>query len=343
MPIYKAIKAIFPDGTRRHEWVAGLLRPPIPAKLKQNQRELPPGGEQRLQDSLIRDFFTDRSYYPEPPEIYLATPVGQNDLRDHMFGRLESFRSSVIPWLSAAMPLQRMKVLEIGCGTGASTVALAEQGAEVFGLDVSDGALAVGRERLKLYGLHADFAAANAAEFPSVIGNRQFDCIIYFAVLEHMTWQERQASLSAAWRHLRPGQYLVVIETPNRLWYMDDHTSGELFFHWISDEAAFAYSRLTEREIYNRAFRGEITDEQRVLLARWGRGASFHDFVLAFDVEPEKLPVVSYLGEFRRQRLAKLRGVSKYEQVLRELAPNLHPAFLGSYLDVVFRKNGGRL
>jgi S-adenosylmethionine-dependent methyltransferase len=291
-----------------------------------------------LRESLARDFFTDSTYYPDPPEIYLDTPVGQNDLGDHMLGRLEKFRSQVIPWLDAAVPLKGRNILEIGCGTGASTVALAEQGAAVFGIDVSEGALRVARERCQLYGLEATFAATNAADFPAVIGDQQFDCIIFFAVLEHMTWRERQQSLTAAWKHLRQGQHLIVIETPNRLGYMDDHTSGEMFFHWISDEAAFDYSRLTNRSIYNRAFQGEITDEQRVMLARWGRGASFHDFVLGLGIEARALPVTSYLMGYQRRGLARLRSLNPFEKVLRRLAPEIHPALLGSYLDVVFRK-----
>ena len=338
MPIRRAIKVLFPEGSPQHAAVANLLRPQIPAALRQNHRSLPEEGQTRLKRSLVEKFFTDKSYYPDPPEVYLPTPVGQHDLNDHLFGRLESFRSSVVPWVNSVVPLTGRRILEIGCGTGASTVALAEQGAEVFGLDVSEGALAVGRDRCRLYGLEATFAAGNAAEFQSVTGSRQFDCIIYFAVLEHMTWQERFASLSAAWQNLRPGQHLIVIETPNRLWYLDDHTSGELFYHWISDEVAFAYSRLTQREIYNRTFRGEITDEKRVLLARWGRGASYHDFVLSFGIKPEDLPVVSSLTGYSRQGLARLRGISDFEKVLRSLAPRLHPGFLVSYLDLVFRK-----
>ena len=140
--------------------------------------------------------------------------------------------------------------------------------------------------------------------------------MIFFAVLEHMTWEERCTSLQAAWRVLRSGQHLIVIETPNRLWHTDDHTTDTPFFHWLPDEIAFAYSRFTKRGTYNEIFR-EISDEARVRFARWGRGVSYHDFVLSLNIPEDRLPVDSYLQLFlRRQR----RGNSllRYSQRQRD-------------------------
>jgi 2-polyprenyl-3-methyl-5-hydroxy-6-metoxy-1,4-benzoquinol methylase len=318
--------------------LAQIMEPSVAPELRRNHRQLPADGERKLKDSLIRNFFTDTSYYPDPPDVYLGTEVGQSDLNDHLTGRLDSFRNVVTPWLNAAVPLKGKRVLEIGAGTGASTVALAEQGADVLAIDVSEGALTVGRERCKLYGLNANFRAGNAAALEYVIGDLNFDCIVYFAVLEHMTWQERFASLSTAWKRLKPGQHLVVIETPNRLWHTDTHTSGEPFFHWISDEVAYDYSRWTKREIYNRTFTGPLDEAGRTLLARWGRGVSYHDFVLSFNMQPEALPITSYLAGFRKQGLAALRPESEYESLLRKLAPAIHQGFLVSYLDLIFEK-----
>lgn len=315
-----------------------LIEPPVPVALRSNHRSISDEDQSRLKESLISNFFTDRSYYPDPPDIYLATEVGDSDLRDHLTGRLNSFRSVVVPWLDSAIPLKGKRILEIGAGTGASTVALAEQGARVLGIDVSEGALTVARERCRLYGLDANFRTGNAADLNHVIGDLQFDCIIYFAVLEHMTWPERRASLAAAWKRLNPGLHLVIIETPNRLWHTDSHTSGEPFFHWISDEVAFDYSHYTKREIFNRIFSGQITESGRTLLARWGRGSSYHEFALSFDLTPEQLPVVSHLAGFRKHGLLALRGQNEFEAFLNRLAPGIHPGFFTPYLDLVFEK-----
>jgi 2-polyprenyl-3-methyl-5-hydroxy-6-metoxy-1,4-benzoquinol methylase len=333
-----ALKSIFPHGTRRHAVLSRLVAPRTPLTLRNNHRDLCVEAQQQLRLSLIQNFFTDTSYYPDPPGVYLATHIGQADLRDHLTGRLASFRSVVVPWIHATIPLRGKRILEIGAGTGASTVALAEQGASVFAIDVSEGALAVGRDRCQLYQLDATFAAGNAAALEGLFEEIEFDCIVYFAVLEHMTWQERFASLSAAWKRLRSGQHLIIIETPNRLWHTDTHTSGEPFFHWLSDDVAHDYSRYTRRDIYNRTFTGPITDAGRTLLARWGRGASYHEFALSLNMRPEDLPVVSHLAAFRKQGFASLQPRSRYETLLRRLAPDIHPAFLGSYIDVILKK-----
>src|SRR2546426_10445367 len=72
-----------------------------------------------------------RNYFARCPEGYMATDRGRDDLASHLFQRLESNRKMIVPWLDDARPLGGSSILEIGCGTGASTVALAEQGATV--------------------------------------------------------------------------------------------------------------------------------------------------------------------------------------------------------------------
>jgi predicted SAM-dependent methyltransferase len=63
----------------------------------------------------------------------------------------------------------------------------------------------------------AKFIQANATELSSFANPGQISAIIFFAVLEHMTWEERLTSLRAAWDLLQKGQHLIVIESPNRL------------------------------------------------------------------------------------------------------------------------------
>ena len=58
-------------------------------------------------------------------------------------------RYELIPWIDKTLPLRGARILEVGCGTGSATVALAEQGAEVTALDVYDEALMVAEARCK--------------------------------------------------------------------------------------------------------------------------------------------------------------------------------------------------
>jgi protein-L-isoaspartate O-methyltransferase len=126
------VNKLFPAGSRRRTILAQLVEQPVPAELGRSHRSLSEDDQLKLQESLRQHFFTDTSYYPDEPGAYLSTEVGQSDLKGHLTGRLASFRSVVVPWLNATMPLEGKRVLEIGAGTGASTVALAEQGARVL-------------------------------------------------------------------------------------------------------------------------------------------------------------------------------------------------------------------
>ena len=100
--------------------------------LEGNFRPLGPAAEARVRASLLEHNFTDA------PPGYLDTEIGRKDLDAHQFHRLSRNRRVIVPWLEHARPLAGARILEIGCGMGASTVALAEQGAEVIGVDIDE-------------------------------------------------------------------------------------------------------------------------------------------------------------------------------------------------------------
>jgi len=340
---------LFPVDSHRRKFakkVATVLlnvkSPSCPHHLVANQRSLSEQGKELLVRSLKENYFSYPAYYPDPVEEYLATGVGRRDLEDHISARLEIDRRSRVPWLDDVSTLASARILEIGCGTGSSTVALAEQGAEVVAIDIHEGSLKVARDRCQAHNLKARFIHSNAIEISEHIKNETFDFIIFFASLEHMTLVERLESLKSAWTLLSSGSYLVVTDTPNRLWYFDFHTSLTPFFFWLPDDLAFLYSRRTPRELYNRAFQNQ-TDDARLRFNRWGRGVSFHDFELAFESPAEELPVVSCMSLFLRDktnsdRLHRRSLAGRFEAMLSEIHPGVHQGFYLENLDLVFRK-----
>jgi len=83
--------------------------------------------------SLKETYFTQRDTWFDA--AYLSSDEGQNDLQNHLFRRIHAFRETVTPRLSNAKLLSGSRILKVGCGTGAATVALAEQGAAVTAVD----------------------------------------------------------------------------------------------------------------------------------------------------------------------------------------------------------------
>ncbi len=135
------------------------------------------------------------------------------------------------------------------------------------------------KKRLELYELGARLEIVNATDIENHF-KEKFDMVIFFAALEHMTCRERIRSIQAAYNMTAVNGNIVVVETPNRLWFEDTHTSLANFYHWLPDEVAIDYAKYTKRENFNTSFI-EHNESNPVNLYRWGRGVSFHDFEIA--------------------------------------------------------------
>lgn len=293
------------------------------------------GGESLVERALREHYFTAM------PAGYLETAWGKRDLRHHVDGRLTLDRETIVPWLSAVINPAGARVLEIGCGTGSFTVALAERGAHVVAMDVDDASLSVTRARCRQYEVDADIVRANAAALPASIRGERFDLIVFYASLEHMTLEERSPAIRDTWEMLAPGGLWSIIETPNRLWYFDQHTSLLPFFMWLPDELAFRYSKFSERPRFNDLYR-EPDSESMLHFLRRGRGVSYHELELVMGRLPA-LTIAAWLDWEREkswpQRLRHVLSLERrYLRFLRQAAPTVHEAFLQPRLDVVIRK-----
>jgi len=306
---------------------------PVPSRISKNFKQIDKDGLHSIEKSIRENYYTGwRSENKYSKEKY------KDDLAAHLYIRLESDRRKIVPWLDNATTLLNKRILEIGCGTGSSTIALAEQGAKVTGIDVDEGALLVAKERSKVYGVDAEYRVLNAQDISSTFHTTKFDLIIFFACLEHMTIPERLYSLRDAWEMLPTGGLLVVVETPNRLWYFDAHTSMLNFFHWLPNELAFAYSKFSSRENFRELYNDYNASFKEHFLRR-GRGMSFHEFDIAIG-QARNLKVISSLSTFEgiRYKLKKSRIDRQYKSILMSIHPNIHEGFFDDVLYLVIEK-----
>lgn len=111
-------------------------------------------------------------------EWYQADDVAQeyDEKRFSRGGRLIDRREKQAV-LEALGPLEEKSVLEIACGTGRFTVMLAERGAEIVGLDISEAMLAQGREKAHSAGVseQVEFMRGDAARLP--FPDNHFDAV----------------------------------------------------------------------------------------------------------------------------------------------------------------------
>lgn len=305
----------------------------IPKRYSKNHTQFDSEQTENLISSIEKNYL-DRGQ----TKGQLSKTEYQNAIQGQLTGRLDYNRNRIIPWLDKVKPLNGSRILEIGCGTGISTLALTEQGATVVGVDIDGGALEVAKDRLKLANMEASFFELNANQIEEHFKGQDFDFVIFYASLEHMTIDERIESLKQAWTLLKDGSFLTVIETPNRLWYYDSHTAALPFYDWLPNDLAFYYSQFSKRNNFKDLYR-ELDDEQMNKFLRWGRGMSYHEFEVA--IKPLKtLDVKSSLAQFEKSHFLKygFKGV-RYLNFLRSCNTDLPKGFCYPYLDIVIKKN----
>lgn len=117
-------------------------------------------------------------------------------------------KKAVREMVDTAEPL---KVLDVACGTGDFTIEIAQkvaQGSHVLGVDISEGMMAVGREKIQKAGVSAQLSVADCEDLP--YADNTFDRIsVGFGVrnFEHL-----ELGLSQMYRVLTPGGKLVILE-----------------------------------------------------------------------------------------------------------------------------------
>ena len=276
---------------------------------------------------------------------YWDSDVGRHELDEHTVGRLIYDRHEYVPWLNALRRLEGARVLEIGCGTGSSIFAMAEQGSKVTGIDVMPDSVEVARTRFRLFGLdEPSLHDMNATEVDTHFDHQSFDLVIFFASLEHMTHGERLRSLQAAWRLLADDGILCITEAPNRLWLFDDHTANLPFFHWLPDELALEYVKQTPH--YQASPFDTTSEEAKLELSRRGRGVSYHDIELALGPIPDLDFMVDRQSFQMKQNplrwlYYRQSGKHRYANMLRRQRPDLPFGLFMSYLNVAIRKKAG--
>lgn len=242
-------------------------------------RTIRPGSDEAR---AIGDAFR-ATYLADASAEWLASPEAEPELEREVVTRHADCVRFTLPWLAQAGVRRVRTLVEVGCGTGAKTAALAWLADRVLACEPSEPHIAAARARLGVMGIeNVELAAQAGGPFLRDVAARcpdGVDAVVLYAVLEHMTLDERDEALRLAWALLREGGVLVVQETPNRLLPLDAHTSDLPFFGYLPDALALRYADRSPR----RWFREGLTaaEDAGLALYRSGRGVSQHEFELA--------------------------------------------------------------
>ncbi len=192
-------------------------------------------------------------------------------------------------YIEKAAPLQGARVLDVGCGGGILSEAMANRGAEVLGIDLSQAVLDVAELHALEGKVRIDYEAI-AAEELAAAQPACFDLVTCMEMLEHVP--DPAAILSALAQLVRPGGD-VIVSTLNRR------------------PLAFAVAILGAEYITRTLPRGTHEYLKFIRpseLARWGRGAglslvdltgiTYNPLTRAFRLSSNT--DVNYLAHFKR-------------------------------------------
>jgi len=105
---------------------------------------------------------------------------------------------------AGGLPRPPARVLELGCGNGASSSLLALRGYDTVGIDISATAVAWAHEAFAAAGLTGQFIQGDVRGMP-FLADASFDLVVDGACLHCLLGPDRGSCLSEVMRVLRPG------------------------------------------------------------------------------------------------------------------------------------------
>ncbi|MEA1931864.1 MAG: methyltransferase domain-containing protein [Euryarchaeota archaeon] len=133
--------------------------------------------------------------------------------------------------LSALGPVEGQRILEVACGTGRFTVMMAQQGADIIGLDISPAMLSQGRQKAKEVGVddHVEFMRGDAARLP--FPDDHFDAVF---AMRFFHLADRPVTFLRELRRVSKGE--VFFDTFNL-------GSTRVIYNWLLPMGSRLYSR----------------------------------------------------------------------------------------------------
>ncbi|MFA7438399.1 bifunctional 2-polyprenyl-6-hydroxyphenol methylase/3-demethylubiquinol 3-O-methyltransferase UbiG [Castellaniella sp.] len=127
-------------------------------------------------------------------------------------GQLHAINALRLDFITQRFPGPNPRVVDVGCGGGILAEALAQSGARVTGIDLSELSLRIARQHAAAGGLDIDYRLMEADALAATEAG-QFDVVTCMEMLEHVP--QPRGIIEACARLLRPGG-VAVFSTINR-------------------------------------------------------------------------------------------------------------------------------
>jgi ubiquinone/menaquinone biosynthesis C-methylase UbiE len=134
-------------------------------------------------------------------------------------GKVTASRSLVADFKNRVGNPKGKRVIDVGSGPGGVSIAFAEAGAHVSGVDIEQDLHDISLKHAGFYGVDVNFVLYDGLHLP--FEDHSFDYAVSVSVLEHTT--NPVLYLSEIYRVLKPGGFLY-LGFPNKLWPKETHT-----------------------------------------------------------------------------------------------------------------------
>ena len=196
-----------------------------------------------------------------------------------------------IPLLKEFTTLKDKTILDFGCGTGGSSVALGLNGAKVVGVEPGANSVDVALARIKKFHLED---SARVSHLPDTTNlpflKETFDVCLCHSVLEYIPG-DRQKYIQEMWRVIKPDGILFIAGSSNGLYPMEMH-SGKWFVNYGS--SSVVPRGVTYWEIIRAIKPGKFIVLNQTLakdgLARYCERLKEKDFSLVRKIEASIMP-----------------------------------------------------
>jgi SAM-dependent methyltransferase len=138
-----------------------------------------------------------------------ATKVEQTHLFGKPFNDPRVYREFAVVLEIFGQRLGAGRILDLGCGPGWTSLFLAQAGYQAVGVDISERMIEIARERAVRNNLAVEFVVGDMEELD--LGRCDFDGVLLFDCLHHCPGYPEVVKRAHA--HLRPGGYLLLLET----------------------------------------------------------------------------------------------------------------------------------
>src|SRR5215475_9565178 len=218
--------------------------------------------EIRLDDSVFSNCC--ETEFAVPVIEYLVERIGCRDL----VAVINRFEQSRVPAIVKSQlfsyfrpeDFRGKRLLDFGCGLGASTFRIAKMlpETEVVGIDVVPDKIAIAQSIAALQRVgNAEFLCSPSGDrLPDEIG--RFDYVMLCAVYEHLLPRERQTLMPQLWSAMKEGAAIFINLTPYRYFPVEYHSTGLWFINYLPDRLAHLMARqfaMHDPEKYCRAIK----------------------------------------------------------------------------------------